>query len=162
MSMDENPEIEERIQNEIVVDCYDSEEVAMGWYYYLDDHIGFPFMATCFKELDISPLKKGEKVPVTGMSDINYCTSTMLVQIKWQDRSFSVPLSQLESDEKNDNEDTLEAMEDWAALPQRLILNRIRKAFRVSAIFNSREVIRINNSVRPQCLLPKRKPLPMT
>ena len=38
MGIETNPDIEERITYEIVVDCYDSEEVAMGWYYYLDDH----------------------------------------------------------------------------------------------------------------------------
>ena len=113
MGVDTNSEIEERIQNEVVVDCYDSEEVAMGWYNYLDNELGFPFVAACCKVLEVSPLKKGEEVTVTGMGDINYCTSTMLVQIKWQDRSFSVPLSQLELDEENDDENTLQAIGDW-------------------------------------------------
>ena len=113
MAVETNPEIEERIQDEIVVDCYDSEEVAMGWYNYLDEQLGFPFVATCHKVLEVSPLKKGEEVTVTGMGDINYCSSTILVQIKWQDRSFSVPLSQLELDEENDDEDTLQAIGDW-------------------------------------------------
>ena len=62
-----------------------TEEVAMGWYNYLDEQLGFPFVATCSKALEVSPLKKGEEVTVTGMGDMNYCTSTMLVQIKaWE------------------------------------------------------------------------------
>ena len=30
---------------EIVVDAYDSEEQAMGWYSYLEDNLQFPFQA---------------------------------------------------------------------------------------------------------------------
>ena len=90
MATDRNSEIEERIQDEIVVDCYDSKEVATGWYNYLDNQLGFPFGATCCKVLEASPLKKGEEVTVTGMGDIGYCTSTMLVQIKAHDRKFEV------------------------------------------------------------------------
>lgn len=36
---------EERIDMEVVVDCYDDQERAMGWYYYLQDKINFPFKA---------------------------------------------------------------------------------------------------------------------
>lgn len=113
MAVDTNSDIEERIDYEIVVDCYDSEEVAMGWYYYLDDHLSFPFVATCKQALSVSPLKKGEEVTVTGMGDADSCSSTMLVQVKWKERSFSVPLSQLALDEENDDEDTLQAIGDW-------------------------------------------------
>ena len=36
---------EERIYMEAVVDAHDYEERALGWYYYLDDKIMFPFIA---------------------------------------------------------------------------------------------------------------------
>ncbi len=36
-------EREERIHNEIIVDAYGPEEQAMGWYYYLEDKLCFPF-----------------------------------------------------------------------------------------------------------------------
>ena len=39
--------IEERIRMEIVVDAYGPEEQAMGWYYYLQDTMQFPFTASC-------------------------------------------------------------------------------------------------------------------
>ena len=113
MSIETNPDIEERIADEIVVDCYDSEEVTMGWYYYLDDHLAFPFVATCKQALKVSPLEMGEEVIVTGMGDAGSCSSTMLVQIKWKGRSFSVPLSQLALDDENDDEETLQAIGDW-------------------------------------------------
>lgn len=38
---------EERITMEIVVDAYGPEEQAMGWYYYLQDTMQFPFTARC-------------------------------------------------------------------------------------------------------------------
>jgi hypothetical protein len=38
-------EREERIMMEIVVDAYDSEERAMGWWVYLDEHLHYPFTA---------------------------------------------------------------------------------------------------------------------
>ena len=34
---------ENRIIDEIIVDAYDAEEQAMGWYYYLEETITFPF-----------------------------------------------------------------------------------------------------------------------
>mgnify|MGYP002777159226 FL=1 len=43
MSRDE--ERETRIMMEVVVDAYGPEERAMGWYYYLQDTMQFPFTA---------------------------------------------------------------------------------------------------------------------
>ena len=42
---------EERIDMEIVVDAYDAEERAMGWYSYLDDILNFFF---CFLHTQLS------------------------------------------------------------------------------------------------------------
>jgi hypothetical protein len=38
---------ENRIREEIIVDAYGPEEQAVGWYYYLEDKIHFPFHAQC-------------------------------------------------------------------------------------------------------------------
>src|SRR5262245_2429055 len=59
---------EERILMEIIVDAYGPEEQAMGWYYYLEDKLDFPFRAKCMAERVISPLREGDKVEVTGMA----------------------------------------------------------------------------------------------
>lgn len=53
----EDKEREGRIEMEIVVDAYDEEERAMGWYYYLEDQMRFPFNERCSTERRISPLK---------------------------------------------------------------------------------------------------------
>jgi len=38
---------EERIQKEAIVDTYGSAQQALGWYYYLENQIKFPFEARC-------------------------------------------------------------------------------------------------------------------
>ena len=102
---------EERIQNEAIVDAHGSEEQAMGWYYYLDDKIRFPFQAKCSLARVISPLRKGETVEVQGMAPEDSCSADMLVLIHWQNRTMAVPLSQLEGVKVD--ESTAEAIADW-------------------------------------------------
>ena len=38
-----NAEREHRIEMEVVVDAYNEEERAMGWYCYLEESLAFPF-----------------------------------------------------------------------------------------------------------------------
>ena len=53
----ENKARERRIEMEAVVDAYNSEERAMGWYYYLEERLKFPFKARCKSKREISPLR---------------------------------------------------------------------------------------------------------
>lgn len=41
-----DPHRESRIEDEIIVDCYDDSEVEMAWFYYFADGLEFPFEAT--------------------------------------------------------------------------------------------------------------------
>ena len=109
--VEKNEEREYRITMEITVDAYDEEEKAMGWYYYLDDNIHFPFEARCIVERRISPLKVGEEVPVLGMIPEYDCLHEMFAEVRWSGRTFGVPLSQLEAIEVDS--ETQEAIEDW-------------------------------------------------
>ena len=102
---------EERIQMEAVVDAYDAEEQAMGWYYYLEDKIRFPFQARCIRERTISPLRVDEVVEVQGMANEGDCMAEMFVMIAWSDRTFGVPLMQLEGVDVDT--ETEEAIADW-------------------------------------------------
>ena len=102
---------EERIQNEAVVDAYGPEEQAMGWYYYLENKLSFPFQAKCIASQMMSPLRKGETVEVRRMAPEEVCSSEMLVLIRCQNRNVAVPLSQLAA--TNANESTAEAVSDW-------------------------------------------------
>jgi Calcium binding len=71
---------EERINNEILVDAEDKEDRAMGWYYYLDECLNFPFNAKW--------AKKGRKgtapekdVEVLAMAPEDDCLRDMLVEV---------------------------------------------------------------------------------
>lgn len=105
------PAREKRIDMEIVVDCYGAEEQAMGWYYYLEDNIEFPFAAICVKKRTISPLKLKERVDVVGLAPIEICGQEMFAEIIWNDRKFSVPLDQLGYAGRD--KEARQAVEDW-------------------------------------------------
>jgi hypothetical protein len=66
---------------EIIVDAYGPEEQAMGWYYYLEGKLDFPFRAKCIAERVISPLREGDAVEVTGMAPESDCQHEMFVTI---------------------------------------------------------------------------------
>jgi hypothetical protein len=91
----ENKARERRIEMEAVVDAYNSEERAMGWYYYLEERLKFPFKARCRSKREILPLRVGEHVEVIGMAREEECDSEMFVQVRWRGRRLAVPLSQL-------------------------------------------------------------------
>lgn len=107
----QEPAREERISMEIVVDAYDAWEQAMGWYYYMENSLKFPFPASCARKRDISPLKLKEKVEVVGLPSEDECEKEMFVTILWQDRSFSVPLDQLKCECRDRK--AKQAVEDW-------------------------------------------------
>ena len=106
-----DPDREDRIHNEAIVDAYGPEEQAMSWYYYLENKIHFPFHAKCIAPKATSPLRKGEMVEVRRLAPEDTCTSDMLVLIRWQGRNMAVPLSQLNA--LDPDESTNEAIGDW-------------------------------------------------
>ncbi len=97
---------------EIVVDAYDESERAMGWYYYLEDHLHTPFLTRCVRERAISPLRVGDEVEVVGMAPEDECMREMFVETPWEHkRTLAVPLSQVEVVHGDD--ETRQAVEDW-------------------------------------------------
>jgi len=105
-----DPIREDRIENEAIVDAR-PEEQAMGWYYYLENKIGFPFQAKCIAAKVVSPLRKGETVEVIRMAPEDNCEHDMFVLVRWQGRKMAVPLSQLSAIDPD--ESTEEAIADW-------------------------------------------------
>jgi len=106
-----NPDRENRIHEEIIVDAYGPEEQAMSWYYYLEDKLQFPFHAQCVASVPTSPLRKGETVEIRKMVPEDSCASEMLVMTRWNNRNIAVPLSQLKP--IGVDESTNQAIEDW-------------------------------------------------
>ncbi len=102
---------EDRIMMEVVVDAYDEEERAMGWYYYVSEEAEYPFEAECIEERRVSPLKKGEKVKVLETAPAEDCEREIFVEIEWSGRTMGVPLSQLKP--VNADSKTQEVVEDW-------------------------------------------------
>jgi len=93
MAKDErDEERDERITMEIVVDAYGSEEQAMGWYYYLQSTMQFPFTVTCICKRRSSPLKESAIVEVVGMAPEDECDREMFVEIDWEGDTLAVPL----------------------------------------------------------------------
>ena len=105
-----DPVREDRIHNEAIVDA-GPEEQAMGWYYYLENRLSFPFNATCIASKITSPLKKGEVVEVLRMAQEDACMKDMFVLVRWQGRKLAAPLAQLAAVEPD--ESTEEAIGDW-------------------------------------------------
>ena len=83
----------------------------MGWYYYLESKLRFPFQAQCLKRRAISPLRIGEIVIITGMAPQDDCASDVIVRTRLDRRTFGVPLSQLKPIKVDAA--TAEAIADW-------------------------------------------------
>jgi len=103
--------IEDRILMDIVVDAYDKEERAMGWFYYIAEGLEFPFQAKCIAKKSRSPLKVGEEVTVVDIASAEDCESTIFMNIEYDGDSLSVPLEQLEI--MDDKPESKRRIEDW-------------------------------------------------
>jgi len=106
-----DPERERRITDEIVVDAYVEQDRAMGWYYYLESQLRFPFTAICIAKRAISPLRIKDEVEIIGMPGEEECSHEMFVTIRWEKDGLAVPLSQLKP--VHADEQTAQAVEDW-------------------------------------------------
>ena len=105
-------EREHRITMEVVVDCYNEEERAMGWYYYVEGQLRFPFTATCIAKRAVSPLHIKDEVEVIGMPPEEECGREVFVTIRWEKDGLAVPLAQLKPIRATD-EQTKQAVADW-------------------------------------------------
>lgn len=107
--VEQDAEREERITMEIVVDAYEPEEQAMGWYYYLQNTMQFPFTAVRISKRRGSLVK--ESVTVAGMALEEECEREMFVDIDYDGDTLAVPLIQLEA--KEAELETRQAIADW-------------------------------------------------
>ena len=107
----ENESRENRIAMEVVVDAYDAEERAMGWYYYLEETLSFPFLAKCTAKRAISPLQVGDEINVTELAPMDECYHEIFVMIPWEKDGLGVPLSQVNVNQAD--EKTKQVVEDW-------------------------------------------------
>jgi hypothetical protein len=106
-----DPIRENRISDEVIVDAYGPEEQAMGWYYYLENKIRFPFRAKCTAAKATSPLRKGETVEIRRLASEDVCSTDMFVLVRREGRNLAIPLSQITAIDAD--EETTEAISDW-------------------------------------------------
>lgn len=102
---------EKRIDMEVVVDAYNEDERAMGWYYYLQDKLQFPFKAKRVNR----QRPQGKEIEVVEMSPEDECMRSMFVEIRYRegevDDIFSARLEDIHPIEVD--EETAEAIADW-------------------------------------------------
>lgn len=84
----------------------------MSWYYYLQNHLQFPFTAVCIAKRAISPLHVKDEIEVVGMPGEEACRREMFVTIRWEKEGLAVPLSQLKPIAATE-EQTKQAVVDW-------------------------------------------------
>jgi hypothetical protein len=107
-----DPGREERVTNEIIVDAYGPEEQAMGWYYYLEGKLRFPFRARCISKRAISPFNTDDEVEIVGMAPEHECQHETFVKTRYERRTLAIPLSQI-TPVTGTAKETREAIEDW-------------------------------------------------
>lgn len=108
------PEREERIQNEIIVDAYDNDEVASSWYYYLDEMLHFPFTAMVHTHRS-GNTSYASQVEIKEMAEMSRCGYGQM----WVRGALSLqkntPLHFFLSDitSVEEDEERVMALEDW-------------------------------------------------
>jgi hypothetical protein len=111
MTRADEDEFDRRLSLEIIPDAYGPEEQALSWFYYLEEHLEFPFEAECISDRATSPLNVGDKVRVVGVPTEEDCEHEMLVNIHWNARVLAVPLAQLTGVDVDNG--TAQAIADW-------------------------------------------------
>ncbi|MBU1667767.1 calcium-binding protein [bacterium] len=111
-----NQSRKDRIEDEVIVDCYDEYEMAMGWFYYLHDNLNFPFKASILENGKISSLQKGDVVKVTELvnsdeNDVSIYNFVATVGIEKDEHIYDIPLEMIRGIDCD--EGTCEVIEDW-------------------------------------------------
>ena len=102
----------ERIDYEVIVDCYDEYEMSMGWFYYLYDNLTFPFKAIFLYDSEIGDFKKGDIILVNSDKDnISIYDFVATVEVSKDEDIYEIPLMMLQG--VDCSEATNQVIEDW-------------------------------------------------
>ena len=114
-----NPKYKDIIEDEIIVDCYDEYEVAMGWIVYLSDNMSFPFKAKIRTEKSVGNLKKDDIVNVVELMNsdeemISIDEFEATVGIEYGEHIYDIPLDMIEGiDSDKETSEVIEAWRYW-------------------------------------------------
>jgi hypothetical protein len=106
----------DRIEDEVIVDCYDEYEMAMGWFYYLHDNMEFPFKASILGKGKIGSLEEDNIVEVTELinsdeNDVSIDDFIATVGVKKDEHIYDIPLNRIKGIDCDNKTD--EIIEDW-------------------------------------------------
>jgi len=107
-----NEEIQHKIDYEIVVDCYDDYEVAVGWVTTMNDEIEFPFTATAeFKKKN--GLVEHKVVQIVGLEsdEDDFHGNDFFLNMEYNEYIFPIAYSKLSNIVAS--EQTLEIFQCW-------------------------------------------------
>ncbi len=102
---------ENKINQEILIDCVSGHQRLSAWYYYLQDRLSFPFKGTATHKRRNSPLGKNDVVEVLDLSSEEECKFGIMIDVEWEDEVLSVPLAQIEGVSIDD--EATEAIRNW-------------------------------------------------
>lgn len=105
-------EMQNKIDYEIIVDCYDEYEISMGWYYYMEESLKFPFKAMVKLKMAHGKMKLTEII-VTGLAsdEEGFMGNDFDLEMLAAEHLSNVSYSQLSKIKETD--ETLEALAVW-------------------------------------------------
>lgn len=107
-----NEEMQHRIDYEILVDCYDDDEFSMGWFYFFEEALEFPFKATAqLKKRDGTLEMKLVKIVGMGSDEVGFLNNDFNLNMEQGQYVVQIPYSRLRDIKAS--EETLEAFQIW-------------------------------------------------
>ena len=108
-----NESRKDRIEDNVIVDCYDEEEVSTAWFYYLAENMIMPFNACIVGDRRIGSLEIDDIVEVLYVvSNLDrHGSYKAIVEVRKDETLFQIPLERIVSIDAN--EETYEMVEDW-------------------------------------------------
>ena len=112
-----NQKYQDIIEGQIIVDCYDEYEMAMGWFYYLSDNMSFPFKAKVSVENSVGSLKKDDIVNVVELMNsdeemISMYSFKATVGIEFGEHVYDISLEMIEGIDCD--KETADVIEVWS------------------------------------------------
>lgn len=105
-------EIQNKIDYEIIVDCYDEYEVSMGWYYYMEETLEFPFTATAQVKKRDGSLEKREVI-ITGLASDEEGFLSRDFNLEMENGELLVSIAYSKLSQIKASTPTLEAFQIW-------------------------------------------------
>jgi len=108
-----NKKYEEKLHNEILVDCEDDYDQNRSWFYYVQDELDFPFVASIkVRKKSGGEIMKKVKALEFSTADANFDRNfDIKIAIEFDEYIIEIPMSKLQDIEAN--EGTIDTIETW-------------------------------------------------